>query len=679
MNETTLGGKYRLTREIGSGGMGSVWIARDETLRRTVALKLMLPAHVDSDDLRRRFEREAMAVARLRHPNVVQIFDYGVTDSGTPYMVMELLDGEDLEHRLAREPRLPPAVLVPILVQAAKGLSAAHEAGIIHRDLKPANVFLARHGGEISVKILDFGVAAMRHDDRDRLDRSELATHTWCGTLEYMSPEQAHIHGSVDHRSDLWSLAVIAYRAITGKVPFALRSGANTPEEIQERIRTELHDNPSAVDPDLDSTLDAFFERALAKQPRDRHPSALEMAGELAALYRHDRPRRAVKVLVIDDEAPVEALIRQAFRGDIRAGTYEFVFADNGVRGLEQLAEHRDIDIVLSDIKMPEMDGLTFLSKAALIDPMLKIIMVSAYNDMSNIRTAMNRGAFDFVIKPIDLGDLSATLGKAALESQKGRQSAELLEENQALRMFVDNEILRRILPMLRATDQAGSERIDATVALIGMCQVPEIAQRSSPDRVARLLNAQFDVIISEVRAQGGEIIKLVGHAVLALFRDNMGDALRACAAICDHLQELAHSEDDNAAYLQGISIGMARGPVISCSVGSIANQRLEHTLVGGPVIRAIALQAAAAHYQILADASVAGPASSSHVWRKTPFVPASSSTGESDADAVELTTYRLVATAAQPTHAPGHSAATRIDRPVVEATELAERQHQRG
>src|SRR5690349_4086934 len=142
MTDRVIGNKYRLEREIARGGMGAVWIAFDAQLRRRVAVKLMSPDHMTSESLRGRFAREAVAIAQLQNPHVIQVYDYGI-DGATPYIVMELLEGEDLEARLRRLERLPLAAVSTIVAQTAKALSAAHAAGIVHRDLKPANIFLA--------------------------------------------------------------------------------------------------------------------------------------------------------------------------------------------------------------------------------------------------------------------------------------------------------------------------------------------------------------------------------------------------------------------------------------------------------------------------------------------------------------------------------------------------------
>ena len=220
MSHRLIAGKYELVRQIGRGAMGYIWEALDLHLRRRVALKLMSPDHVASHTARTRFDREAKAIAQLKNQHVVQIYDYGI-DEGSPYIVMELLEGEDFESRLERIERMPLGALVPIVTQASMGLAAAHAKGIVHRDFKPANVFMARGEADETVKILDFGVVSMlTNEDDPTEDELHLTTAgSIVGTPHYMSPEQIRC-GSVDLRSDLWSLAVLAYRALTGQHPF---------------------------------------------------------------------------------------------------------------------------------------------------------------------------------------------------------------------------------------------------------------------------------------------------------------------------------------------------------------------------------------------------------------------------------------------------------------------------
>ncbi len=181
--DTVVAGRYRLLHELGEGGMGSVWVAYDKKLRRPVALKMLKHGYLDSGEALTRFEREAMAVARLRSPNIVELHDYGIHE-GAPYMVMELLEGRDLSAKLKRAGRLRLDVVARIVGQVAKALTVAHDQGIVHRDLKPANVFLVRAGEEEIVKVFDFGIAKLARED----DGVVTVSGALVGTPAYMSP-----------------------------------------------------------------------------------------------------------------------------------------------------------------------------------------------------------------------------------------------------------------------------------------------------------------------------------------------------------------------------------------------------------------------------------------------------------------------------------------------------------
>ncbi|KYF94005.1 hypothetical protein BE17_45515, partial [Sorangium cellulosum] len=255
---------------LARGGMGSIWVARHLQLDVGVAVKLMASEYAASTTARARFEREARAAAQLKIPNVVHVHDYGIEDD-TPFLVMELLEGEDLETRLAREGRLTGAATLTIVTQVCKALRRAHETGIIHRDLKPANLFLSRQDEDELVKILDFGIAKA---EGMLLAGKETKTGTLVGSPYYMSPEQVRRSKSLDRRSDLWSVGVIIYRCLTGRLPFP-------GEEIGEvfvAICTEDFPLPSSLAPELGPEVDRFFARALMRDPEHRFQSASELA-----------------------------------------------------------------------------------------------------------------------------------------------------------------------------------------------------------------------------------------------------------------------------------------------------------------------------------------------------------------------------------------------------------------
>ncbi|XXX74531.1 serine/threonine-protein kinase [Sorangium sp. So ce134] len=276
--DSVVGGKYRLERPLSAGGMGSVWAARHITLGSPVAVKFMAPTYAASSTFLARFEREARIAASLKSPHVVYVQDYGIDDD-TPYLVMELLQGEDLGTRLERVGRLSLADATLILLQAGKAIRRAHDAGLVHRDLKPANLFLVRveEEQEEIVKVLDFGIVK---ETGPHLMDEVTRTGELLGSPHYMSPEQVRGEKDVDQRSDLWSLGVILFCAVTGELPFqGDQLGA-----VIANILTAPLPSASRLAPDLPPAMDAFFARALARDRAQRFQSVGEMIGELRRL-----------------------------------------------------------------------------------------------------------------------------------------------------------------------------------------------------------------------------------------------------------------------------------------------------------------------------------------------------------------------------------------------------------
>jgi eukaryotic-like serine/threonine-protein kinase len=274
LRDRVLAGRYRLEERLGAGGMGSIWRAHHLVLAAPVAVKLIdRDVHLDADTIAR-FMREAQAAATLRSPHVVQILDYGMDDK-LPFIVMELLDGENLAQRLKRVQRLGALDTARIVTEIGRAVARAHEAGIVHRDLKPENVFLVRNEDEEVAKVLDFGVAKVEPGALGG-EGSHTRTGSILGTPFYMSPEQAQGNKAVDYRSDLWSLGVIAFECLTGSRPF-YSDGLG---DLVLQICIRDIPVPSARGP-VPLGFDAWFARAVSREPELRFQSAREMTEAL--------------------------------------------------------------------------------------------------------------------------------------------------------------------------------------------------------------------------------------------------------------------------------------------------------------------------------------------------------------------------------------------------------------
>ena len=306
------------------------------------------------------------------------------------------------------------------------------------------------------------------------------------------------------------------------------------------------------------------------------------------------------KILVADDEADLEALIKQKFRQKIREQEYEFVFAVNGNDALEKIKQHPDIDILLSDINMPEMDGLTLLSRMSESSPLIKSVIVSAYGDMDNIRTAMNRGAFDFITKPINFEDLSLTMEKTILHVLQVKETLKAIKENNILKMYVDETVLNFMGSREFESSLIANETVEATVAFIDICSFTSISENESADTVVSLLNKYFDVMVKEIIAQGGYIDKFIGDAVMAVFRGDyhLDRAIDACLAVRNKIKALPALE--KISFTPKVSIGINSGEMISGNIGSASLRRLDYTVIGDTVNTSQRLQSVAGPNQIV-------------------------------------------------------------------------------
>jgi serine/threonine-protein kinase len=267
-------GKYEVVRHIATGGMGAVYRAIDTVLNREVALKVLPPGTAAQGNALERFRREARNGAKLRHENIVTIYEFDQAGS-TFYLAMELIDGIDLQEHIDRKGRLDPEEARQITIQAARALDHAHSLGVVHRDVKPSNFLITLKGDQLLVKMSDFGLARETTDAETRVTRDG----TTVGTIDYMAPEQARDCGSADCRSDIYSLGCTLFHMLTGRAPFE--------GSIPERVYKHSHEEPpdlQQLNPRVSEALCAVVRRMLAKDPAERYPTPAALLKDLVRL-----------------------------------------------------------------------------------------------------------------------------------------------------------------------------------------------------------------------------------------------------------------------------------------------------------------------------------------------------------------------------------------------------------
>jgi serine/threonine protein kinase len=332
-------GKYRLDERLGGGGMGTVYRATHLLIDRPVALKVLSQRFVGDQTAQQRFRREARAAGRMQHPNAVTVTDFGATEDGYLYIVMELLEGRTLRDLLARDAPLDPARAVSIMLQTCAAVGAAHEAGLIHRDLKPANIFIEQRSNLAAVvKVLDFGVAKFAVEEHDDDYATLTQVGAIIGTPRYMSPEQCSGAAPLTPAADVYSLGIILYEMLTGAVPFS----AETPLAVALKQVSEAPQPVREIAPAVPVQLERIVFHALAKNPQARPQSATELRHELISVadelgYEHAESARAPtldQLRIAGTESPSGRLV-------IDLATLRQVQAAVGARPVDQPSDLR--------------------------------------------------------------------------------------------------------------------------------------------------------------------------------------------------------------------------------------------------------------------------------------------------------------------------------------------------
>jgi serine/threonine protein kinase len=295
--DTLFADRYRLERRLGVGGMATVQLAMDTRLERRVAVKLLAEHLAQDSNFVSRFRREALAAARLVHPNIVQVFDFGADeDSGRPFIVMEWVDGPSCAEILRELGRLAPDDAVSILTQACRGLDYAHRNGVVHRDVKPGNLLRGRDGGQ--VKLADFGIAkATEHSDMTKVG-------SVLGTAAYLSPEQARGE-QAGPAADLYALGVVSYQLLAGRLPYEAASLTDLARQQDATAPPLLHE----VDPEIPRALSLVVARALERDPADRFADAAQMERALAGALRGIAPPEPTAATRVADETEATRML----------------------------------------------------------------------------------------------------------------------------------------------------------------------------------------------------------------------------------------------------------------------------------------------------------------------------------------------------------------------------------
>jgi len=417
-------GAYLLMERIGRGGMASVYRAYHPALDRQVAVKVLPEFFAEDAIYRERFQHEAWSVARLRHPNILQVFDFGSED-GVPFIVMELVEGGTLADRLG-DP-MPLDAAISLLEPVASALDYAHSRGVLHRDIKPTNILLRNDGSPV---LADFGLAKIAGS------RRLTASGSVMGTPEYMSPEQAEDRG-LSQASDLYSLAVVAHEILTGRVPFE----GDTPAAVLVSHVTRPMPTAHELRGELSAHVEDVLRRGLAKNPDDRYPSASSFVYALkpaawpghgggfstvAPVYDLARAgRRMPVVLVVDDGAANRELLRACLR-DVECEVRDAADGLSALRAVEAAPP----DLVLLDVQMPGMDGYEVCKqiKAGPKGSLLPVVMVTALDRSSDRVRALDAGADDYMSKPVDRIELVARV-RSALRLKRVYDSLDSTEQ----------------------------------------------------------------------------------------------------------------------------------------------------------------------------------------------------------------------------------------------------------
>src|SRR5262245_11325374 len=417
-------GRYRITEEIGHGGMGVVYRAHDTRLGREVALKVLGPGPAEDPDLQRRLKQEAQAAASLAHPAICVIHEIDEAE-GAPFIAMELVRGFPLATLV--KTGLTPARVLDLALEIVEGLTEAHARGVVHRDLKPSNLMVTESG---HAKIIDFGLAKVFRpidpvtSDTDTPMRGQTDPGRIIGTAAYMSPEQVR-GGTIDPRSDLFSFGAVLFEMLAGAPAFRRETGVETLHAVLKEAAPRLPESELAA---AHGVVERILEKCLAKDPRERYASAADLLVDLRTARRRldekdasvprttasdahyetgapSAPERPLRVVVVDDEDPARAILKEYLSHE--SGVELVGECRNGFEAVKTVSELKP-DLVFLDIQMPKLTGFEVLE---LIGGEQAVVFVTAFDE--HALKAFEVNAVDYLLKPVAPDRFRAALGRA--------------------------------------------------------------------------------------------------------------------------------------------------------------------------------------------------------------------------------------------------------------------------
>jgi serine/threonine protein kinase/class 3 adenylate cyclase len=578
-------GSYRIVSPLGEGAMGKVYRAEQVKLGRPVCVKTVLPQYADEHTLIKRFELEARAMSSLRHPNIVSVLDFGQTDDGVLYLVMELVEGSDLSDVIDNTAPLAMERTLRLQGQILSALEEAHAAGIVHRDLKPSNVMVTRlRDGTDFAKVMDFGIAKIIDDST--ADPKLTGTGMVCGTPGYMAPEQI-LGEELDARCDVYASGVILYEMLTGKAPF----GGNTVQDLVRRHLNEVAPSPSQVTGmPIPPAMDALVHRALQRQREQRFSSALEFKHALETLHRAlggSHPVQVPAAAVVQPQGPgpepwqtnSQPLVTPLQNTPTGVGAQGMPTTDPGFGGTMQMGS----------------GPIAAVPSAPTPTPIAPATTGTGTLNAAQAPTASS-------LPSVDLGSLQAALsGSAMLCPQCGHPEAPgrkfcgecgaaLPKMAGAPGTGTEIEALKKLMPgslvnhLVNLDEALAGDKRDVTVIFGDISGFTAMSETMDAEQVRQIMNQCFDGMVDAVKRYDGTVDKFIGDCIMVLFgapnkHENDEERAVRCA-----MEMLTHLEKVNKTLAKplGMRVGINSGEVVAGGVGG--QGRMDYTVMGDTV-----------------------------------------------------------------------------------------------